>query len=141
MSKVIWEARHDQRKNVRYLSELTEMARNNRNHPTPAEKLIWDSLLKNRQMGYIFLRQKPIGRFILDFYCSELSLAIEIDGDSHIEKVGRDQLRDAYLNSIGIKTIRFTNEEVLNNIENVRSKLFESLNSSIPPQSSSPSRI
>ena len=136
MSNVIWEARHDQRKNVRYIGELTAMAKKNRNHPTRAEKLMWDKILKNKQTGYIFLRQKPIDRFILDFYCSELSLAIEIDGDSHINKEGRDRSRDFYLKCIGIKTIRLTNEEVLNDIESVKRKLFESLNSPIPPRSS-----
>lgn len=127
MNKVVWEARHDLRGNVRYLKELKDLADINRNNPTPAEKLIWDRLLKNKQTGHIFLRQKPISRFILDFYCSKLALAIEIDGGSHLRKKGRDRSRDIYLNCIGIKTIRFTNQEILDDIEKVKTKLFESL--------------
>ena len=77
-----------------------------------------------RKMGYKFVRQKPINRFILDFYCSELNLAIEIDGSSHDRKKGYDEARDKFLQQIGIKTIRVTNNEVLNNIEAVRLKLM-----------------
>ena len=65
------------------------------------------------------MRQKPIDRFILDFYCYELCLAIEIDGESHINKKDRDCLRDRFLKCCGIETLRFTNEEILNNMDRV----------------------
>ncbi len=80
-------------------------------------------MLSRDKTGYRFLRQKPIDRFIIDFYCPKLLLAIEIDGGSHIKKKGRDEHRDKFLKQIGITTIRFTNEEVINNIELVRKKI------------------
>lgn len=74
--------------------------------------------------GFKFSRQKPINRFILDFYCSKLNLAIEIDGGSHINKKDNDSSRDKFLKQIGIQTIRFTNEEILYDIEKVRQKII-----------------
>lgn len=101
------------------------MSRKNRVKPTNTEKLVWDQILSRDKTGFRFVRQKPIDRFIVDFYCSKLSLAIEIDGDSHVSKKGTDELRDEFLKKIGIKTIRFTNTEVDNNIDEVRRKIFD----------------
>jgi very-short-patch-repair endonuclease len=112
---------------VNYFKELTQLSRTNRNNPTPAEKKIWKELLSKNKTGFRFLRQKPIFRFILDFYCSELDLAIEIDGNSHDKKKGYDEARDIFLYQIGIKTIRFTNSEILYEIEKVKMKLNLSL--------------
>lgn len=127
--KVVVEALNPLHWSVNYLKELRELSRKNRINSTESEKKIWDEILKQRKTGYKFLRQKPINRFILDFYCSELNLAIEIDGVSHNKKKGYDEARDRFLNQIGIKTIRFTNNEVLTDIENVKHKLM----SAIPP--------
>lgn len=117
------------RGNLRYLDELGLLARRNRNKPTKAELLIWNEVLRKGKTGYLFLRQKPIGRFILDFYCSKLLLAIEIDGDSHNKRENRDEGRDLYLEQRGVKTIRCTNSDVLGNIERVgtdiRKKIME----------------
>ncbi|MFA6185451.1 MAG: endonuclease domain-containing protein [Candidatus Shapirobacteria bacterium] len=113
------------RGNFKYLKELRLLARQNRKNPTKSELLIWNIILKNKQTGYLFLRQKPIGRFILDFYCSKLLLAIEIDGDSHDKKQFLDKSRDLYLEQRKIKTIRFKNEEALNNIKEVKQDLSE----------------
>ncbi len=110
------------RGNLKYLDELRQLARDNRNNPTEAEKVMW-SILKNKQLGFLFLRQKPMGKFILDFYCSKLMLAIEVDGDSHDNKKYLDKQRDLYLEQRGIKTIRFTNEEILDDIEKVKAIL------------------
>jgi len=112
---------------VNYLKELTSLSKTNRNNPTEAENKIWKELLRKDQTGYRFLRQKPINRFILDFYCSKLDLAIEIDGNSHNHKKGYDNARDKFLQQIGIKTIRFTNDEILNDLESVKQKLQFSL--------------
>ena len=99
------------------------MSRKNRKNPTQAEEKIWKEILMKRKTGFKFLRQKPINRFILDFYCSELNLAIEIDGNSHDKRKGYDETRDKFLHQIGIKTIRFTNDEILNQIDIVKIKL------------------
>jgi len=82
---------------------------------------MWQFLRKNK---YKFVRQKPIFRFILDFYCRKLLLAIEIDGDSHNKKKNYDLERDNYLKAVNIKTIRFTNDEVLNNFNIVFKRLL-----------------
>jgi len=111
------------RGNIKYLDKLREISRNNRNNPTQAEFIMWQFLRKNK-FGYKFTRQKPIFRFILDFYCSELLLAIEIDGDSHDSKTVYDLERDRYLEKMNIKTIRFTNDEVLNNFLKLKDVLL-----------------
>ena len=119
------EAINSKRNCVRYRDSLVTMAQRNRRKPTETEKIIWKEILSKDQTGYRFLRQKPIDRFIVDFYCSELSLAIEIDGGSHIKKKERDGHRDKFLKQIGITTLRFTNEEVINYIESVKKKIID----------------
>ena len=89
-----------------------------------AEKIFWNEVISRDKTGYRFVRQKPIGRFIVDFYCSKLSLAIEIDGGSHIRKSGTDELRDKFLKQIGIMTIRFTNEEILGDIKRIKKQML-----------------
>lgn len=103
----------------RYLLELRELSRINRQNPTKAEALIWNMILRKKYLGYKFLRQKPINQFILDFYCSKLLLDVEIDGDSHLYQKNRDNGRDQILSSLGIKTIRYNNEAVLKAINTV----------------------
>lgn len=122
---VDYEAINEKRNCVRYRDGLVIMSQRNRKKPTHAEKIIWDKVLSKDQTDYRFLRQKPIDRFIVDFYCSEISLAIEIDGGSHIKKKGTDEMRDKFLKQIGIKTLRFTNEEVMNNIKSVKTKITD----------------
>ena len=112
------------RGNLKYLEELRTLSRNNRKNPTESEKKFW-KLLSYKKLNLKFLRQKPMGKFILDFYCSKLMLAIEVDGDSHDNKKYLDKQRDLYLEQRGIKTVRFENEEVLNNINLVKEKLFK----------------
>ena len=110
--------------NFKYLEDLRVLSRNNRKNPTKSETIFW-KLLSYKKLNLKFLRQKPIGRFILDFYCSELLLCIEIDGDSHDTKQYLDKSRDLYLEQRKIKTVRFKNEEILNEIEKVKQNLSE----------------
>ena len=124
---IVIEALNNPKGNINYLKELTELSRKNRNNPTQAESKIWNEVLKQNKTGFRFLRQKPINRFILDFYCSELNIAIEIDGASHNKKKKYDIERDKFLHQIGIETIRFTNNEVLNDIKKIKDKLKVSL--------------
>jgi len=103
-----------------YNKNLTALARENRSNPTNAETKIWREILRMRQFAqYKFLRQKPIGGYIVDFYCSELQLVIEIDGDSHAETIEYDLERTRFLNALGLQVIRYTNDEILRNIEGV----------------------
>ena len=113
--------------NLKYLEELRRIARHNRNNPTKAELIFWDKILKYDKSEYRFLRQKPLNRFILDFYCPRLLLAIEIDGDSHDNKKYLDRERDLFLEKYRIKTIRFSNEEVFKNLEKIKVKLKEEI--------------
>lgn len=114
---------------INYLSDLTFMAKKNRDKPTEAEDTVWEKILRYEKTGFKFSRQKPINRFILDFYCSKLCLAIEIDGGSHNLKKQNDKLRDKFLSQIGIQTIRFTNEDVENNLDLVKQKITKVCNS------------
>ena len=116
-----------QKFHIRYLDLLREIARKNRKNPTEAENKIWQVFFKNRKIKEKFTRQKPIGRFIIDFYCSKLLLAIEIDGESHDNKQYQDKERDLYLEQRGIKTIRYTNEQILNNIDYVYKDLINKI--------------
>jgi very-short-patch-repair endonuclease len=108
----------------RYLEALRPIARVNRNQPTKAESLFWKIVLKNDRTGYRFLRQKSLNRFILDFYCSKLLLAIEIDGSSHSNKESLDSERDQFLLNLGIKTIRYTNNQIFSNIKQIQIDLL-----------------
>lgn len=110
--------------NIKYLDELKAVARRNRNNPTQAEFIMWQYLRKNK-FGYKFTRQKPIDRFVLDFYCSKLLLCIEIDGGSHFNRQKNDLERDKFLeNCLRIKTVRFSNNEILNDFLKVKEKLL-----------------
>ena len=84
-------------------------------------------ILSDRKIKEKFLRQKPSGRYILDFYCSKLMLAIEIDGISHDKKQYQDKNRDWYLEIRGIITIRYTNDQVEKEIDFVFKDLLEKI--------------
>ena len=89
-----------------------------RNEPTPFEMKVW-SFLKNKQLGVKFRRQHSIENYIVDFYCCEKKIAVEIDGDSHFSEVAieYDKKRSDILKKHDICVIRFTNREVVENIE------------------------
>lgn len=111
-----------------YNKNLTALARQNRSNPTPAESKIWREVLRMRRFAhYKFLRQKPLGGYIVDFYCSELRLVIEIDGDSHAEQIAYDEERTRFLNALGLQVVRYTNDEVLHNTEGVYADLLRQL--------------
>lgn len=103
------------------------MSRNNRKEPTESEKKFW-KIISYKKLNYKFTRQKPIGKCILDFYCSKLLLDIEIDGGSHNYKKYGDKARDIYLIQRGIKTIRYISEQVINNINKVKTDLLNQIN-------------
>jgi very-short-patch-repair endonuclease len=102
-----------------YNPQLVVRAKQFRQNPTPAEKKLWQEYLRN--FKFRILRQRPIDRFIVDFYCAALKLVIEIDGDSHFTEEGKeyDQERTKVLEGHGLRVVRFTNEEVMNCFESV----------------------
>lgn len=97
-----------------------------RNNMPFAERLLW-SRLKSKQLNNLkFRRQYSIGKYVLDFYCVEKRLAVELDGDSHyLSEYDResDIRRDQYLGSIDIKVLHFTNNEIYNNLDGVLEKI------------------
>ena len=104
---------------------------------TPAEGRLW-SALRGRQFHDVkFRRQHGIGPYIVDFYCPERALVVELDGDTHVEAVqqGKDQVRDAYLQSLGLMVVRYWNYEVLQNLDGV----LEDLARRLSPDATSPS--
>lgn len=118
--------------NWRYLKDLRTLARNNRQKLTKSEAKLWYEYLSKRPYGYKFLKQKPIGRFIADFYCSKILLVIEIDGDSHNDRKNYDEGRDLEMSRRGIKTIRYTDKQVLNDLKTVIKKINIVLKASLP---------
>lgn len=104
---------------IPYNPQLKLRAREFRNNPTPAEKRLWIRLKGRQVRGHDFHRQRPIGRFIVDFYCSELLLAIELDGGIHDETKLRDGERQQWIENRGVRFIRFTNKEVFDDINGV----------------------
>ena len=111
---------------IPYNKNLTEKARENRKNPTPAEKKLWFDVLQNKRLsGLKFTRQKPLDEYIVDFYCSELMLVIEVDGESHASQQKYDESRTERLGLLGIEIIRYTNTEVLANLEGVYRDLLE----------------
>jgi len=109
-----------------YNAELTANAKTNRKTANSPELKLWyDALSRKKLDGLKFTRQKPIGNFILDFYCSSLLLGIEIDGDSHARQVKYDNERTRRLNAIGVKIVRYTNREVMRSFVGVCDDLFK----------------
>ncbi len=100
-----------------------------RNSATDAEKKLWECLQRSRLKGLKFVRQYSVGPYILDFYCPEVRLAVEMDGSQHGSQDGiaYDDERSAYLEDRDIKILRFWNEEVLKNIESVVGKIVEAI--------------
>ena len=105
---------------------LFERARVLRENMTDAENKLWHRLSKN-QLGVRFKPQHPAASFILDFYCHSLKLAIELDGDSHLQQKEYDASRSEELQQYGIEVIRFSNEEMNNNEELVITKINEAI--------------
>jgi len=103
-----------------YNTKLLKRARDLRNNMTEAEKEIWYNVLRNKSFTKLrFLRQRPIGNFIVDFYCAKLKLVLEIDGDSHAEQEEYDTERTSFFEGYGIKVIRFNNSDILQNLSGV----------------------
>ncbi len=113
------------RKIIPYNSKLKEYARELRNNSTEAEIFLWLKLKTKQLYGYDFHRQKPIGNYILDFFCYELMLGIEVDGYSHelIEVYNKDLKKEKKMNELGISILRFTDNQVKKDMINVLSAI------------------
>ncbi len=96
---------------------------------TDAEQLIWSKIRRKQLKGYQFYRQRIIGNFIVDFYCPQAKLIIEIDGGQHYTKKGlnHDTERTNYLKRIGLKVLRFSDIEVFKNLHGIVERVYENL--------------
>ena len=105
---------------IHYNPKLKPLARKLRNNSTLSEILLWEEIKNRKILGYKFLRQKPIDNYIVDFFCNELKLVIEIDGDSHDEEnFEYDMKRQNSLESLGLTVLRFDDLEVKKDMDNV----------------------
>jgi very-short-patch-repair endonuclease len=103
-----------------YNKDLKEKSRILRTHSTPGEIILWNKVLKNKQMhGFQFLRQYSFENYIVDFICRKAKLVIEIDGYSHNFKYEDDLKRDNRLNELGYVVLRFQEKEIHQNIKNI----------------------
>lgn len=108
-----------------------------RTNQTEAEQRLWYHLRAHRFMDLKFKRQKPMGRFIVDFVCVERQLIIEIDGGQHAEQAGYDQHRDAWLRGQGYTVLRFWNHEVMQQLEEVLEQIRSTIALSPSPSPTS----
>lgn len=108
---------------------LLEAARSLRGNMTHAEQALWHCIRRRQLGGFRFRRQHPCERFILDFYCCEVKLAVELDGGQHNtpEGIARDKVRHEILQEQGIQVIRFWNNEVFTNLEGVLQRILKEL--------------
>lgn len=101
---------------ILYNPKLNQYARDLRKHGTFSEVLLWKKLQKKQMLSYQFRRQRPVDNYIIDFYCAELKLAIEIDGVTHGYKEKYDEERQKKLESFGIRFLRFTETQIRSNL-------------------------
>jgi len=111
-----------------YNKNLKQRAKNLRHDLTRAEECLWKRL-RLKHLGYAFYRQKPIGDYIVDFYCPKARLIVEVDGGQHFAKeiAGNDKVRDEYMKSLGLTVLRFPNLKVLENTDSVAETIYKIL--------------
>jgi very-short-patch-repair endonuclease len=112
--------------NRKYQKPIRQRLRNN---ATEAEKLLWSRLMHSQLCGHKFRRQEGIAKFVVDFYCPEHELAIEIDGAIHStsEEIEHDRKRPEYIENFGMNFLRFTNSDIYENLDWVLETIVERL--------------
>ena len=112
-----------------YNLKLKPYWREFRKNMTDAERRVWSKLRLKQLEGCQFYRQRIIGEYIVDFYCPKAKIVIEVDGSQHFSDgmVEADKARDKYILNRGLKVLRFTDTEVLKNIDGVTGKILENL--------------
>ena len=118
-----------------YNKNLKQRSRQLRENMTDAEKHLWARIRMKQLKGYQFYRQKPIGDYIVDFFCTRAKLVIEVDGGQHFpdETAQYDKIRDEYMRSLGLKVLRFINTEVLTHTDGVVERIEEEICEENPP--------
>lgn len=115
---------------IPYNKNLKEFARYLRNNSTLGEVLLWNALKGKQILGHQFYRQRPMNRYIVDFYCKTLNLVIEIDGSSHDseEAQQKDMIRQEILEKYGVTFLRFADHEVKQNLGGVVEAIYQFAN-------------
>ena len=108
---------------------MQDFRRDLRFNQTYGEKTLWTNLRKKQIENTRFLRQYSVNKFIIDFYAPDIKLGIEVDGSSHIGNEEHDKIRQEQIEFLGIKIIRFSDEQVIGNTEKVINKIIEEINS------------
>ena len=104
---------------ITYNKDLKTNSRLLRNNSTLSEVLLWQKLRAGKMLGHKFNRQKPLGNYIVDFYCKKLCLVIEVDGASHDNKYQEDLIRQKNLESMGLTVLRFSDLQVKKDMNNI----------------------
>ena len=114
---------------IPYNLNLKENSRKMRKNPTDAERAMWSILRSGELAKLSFNRQKPLGNYIVDFYCSKAHLAIEVDGSGHAEEWQKeyDKERTAFFHEFDLYVLRFWNDEVLENPDGVYKTIFQAV--------------
>jgi very-short-patch-repair endonuclease len=114
---------------ISYNPKLKKLSRELRKNTTDAERCLWSRIRGKQLKGRQFYRQKPIGNYIVDFYCPSAKLIIELDGGQHFSEKGKekDKKRDSYLKNLGFKVTRYSDIDVLKNIEGVLKDIHNQL--------------
>ena len=112
-----------------YDKKLKQLSRQLRENMTDAERHLWEKIRMRQLKGYHFYRQRPIGDYIVDFFCPRAKLVIEIDGSHHLvgETIEYDRIREDYLSSLGLRVLRFANADVLTNTDGVIERIGEEI--------------
>jgi len=114
---------------LEYNRKLKNRTQDLRNNMTDAEIILWSKLKGKQMINAQFYRQKPIGNYIVDFYCPKYKIVIELDGSQHFTKEGMeyDLERDTYLKFMGLKVLRFTNIQIMNELNSVLEVIFNEM--------------
>ena len=111
----------------------TLRARALRNQATPAERRLWTALSNRKIAGHKFSRQMPVGPYFADFLCRDAGLVVELDGFSHDLRQTHDQQREAFMSAKGLTVLRFTNADVMANLDGVTQAIALALEETDPP--------
>jgi len=112
----------DQKRQIFSADRMLYRRRDLRKTTTKAEKIFWN-VVRRKNLGFKFKRQFSVDNYVVDFYCPDKKLAIELDGEIHKQRIKYDEYRTNYLKAYGITEIRFLNKEISDNLENVVNKL------------------
>ena len=116
-------------------TELKQVSQKLRREMTDAERRLWSRLRGKQLLGVQFYRQKPIGNYIVDFYCPTAGVVVEVDGGQHFEpdNIRKDTKRTADLHALKLTVLRFDNRQVLTQLEDVVAEVYRVIAEKIPP--------